>query len=449
MHFIISLQNPFLIPETNDNDISSRTRSRTHLTNENSIHTNPHHQHNHYHTTNNNNTTSQLIDETINNHFLRRSTRRNQQSNLVHQRSSANLTTATSSSPASNHPQQLNSTNSATSSRIHTRSHRSTRNSQNFTSSENSSSNSSFSTQNLTNSTPHNTATSSRTRHRLHHQPTQDYRQTSNQNNSNRNNARTTNSYYSIRRNTSSQHPAHQTNLASQSSNASHNLSQSAVQTPYLTRQRSSVSSNQEYSNSTTQSNFEDSHQLHQHYRSANYTRSHTSNSDSSSTLDQTSIDSLDSGNFSDSIQQEGNSSSFTPPNSQLNNHYSTTTNLRVTRGLYRSGIISDPDIDVEISETHAKIRLGTLHLTVSMKNHKILSFEFINVKSLYHDQVEENELNLNHTSSSYSSYYGSGSSGQAGGHHFPQGLPLPEIVENCLKNLANKKDNLYSIKVV
>lgn len=108
-----------------------------------------------------------------------------------------------------------------------------------------------------------------------------------------------------------------------------------------------------------------------------------------------------------------------TSPSSNLN------PNQRVTRAVYRSGSIADPDIDMEVHDTHARIRLGSLNLTVSMKNQQTVNFKFSNISSLigWENEFEDD----------------------GGNRNFPQGLNLPRFIEKMLKTLSSKS-TLYSL---
>jgi len=77
----------------------------------------------------------------------------------------------------------------------------------------------------------------------------------------------------------------------------------------------------------------------------------------------------------------------------------------------------------MEIFDTHAKIRLGTLNLTVSMKTHQIIVFKFCNAKQLHE---------INKPGFTDQDLY--------------QGLPLPDEVESILRRLARPTNKQYSI---
>ena len=60
----------------------------------------------------------------------------------------------------------------------------------------------------------------------------------------------------------------------------------------------------------------------------------------------------------SEQTSSESNSSSLSPYQ-------------RVTRNLYRTGAVNDPDIELDVFEEYARIRMGTMNMTVSMKENQ------------------------------------------------------------------------------
>ena len=111
----------------------------------------------------------------------------------------------------------------------------------------------------------------------------------------------------------------------------------------------------------------------------------------------------------------------------------------------------------MEIYEKHAKIRLGSMNLTVSMKSINVVEFEFCNVKGLHRSSNRNRNDGSGHNHGNHFNF------GDNGHHHnnanfdqngsdyeyeLPEGMPLPKIAEQVLENLS-EASQLLSINEV
>lgn len=101
----------------------------------------------------------------------------------------------------------------------------------------------------------------------------------------------------------------------------------------------------------------------------------------------------------------------------------------RVTRNLYRQGAVNDPDIGMDVFDTYAKIRMGTMNMTVSMQREQVVVFRFDSNPGLNHWPSKSDPLQ-NPTDTS----------------HFPELLPLPPRVEARLKYLSSAPKPVYEV---
>jgi len=98
----------------------------------------------------------------------------------------------------------------------------------------------------------------------------------------------------------------------------------------------------------------------------------------------------------------------------------------RVTRNLYRTGAVNDPDIELDVFEEYARIRMGTMNMTVSMKENQTVVFRFDSNPG----------LNFWSNSDTYPPIQ------PVNPQSFPDLLPLPRLVEHKIKDLASSCEN-------
>lgn len=94
----------------------------------------------------------------------------------------------------------------------------------------------------------------------------------------------------------------------------------------------------------------------------------------------------------------------------------------RVTRNLYRTGAVNDPDIDMDVFDTYARIRMGTMNMTVSMQKDQTVVFRFDSNPGLNFWSNSDTHPPIQPINS----------------QSFPDLLPLPRLVERKIKGLAS-----------